>query len=156
MERQRKKALALKPRWEANTEATKNQTAEGSEINQALETVPPPSTEQAIELVRSEYAKDEPGELVSYKHPRGTTWDKAEAYVPSWNIKATHSIISRAPDAARHLGGILCRSMTPLKEKQIMSLVDPLEAFINLMASLSMVGTLLFLFRKFSLLGQFF
>lgn len=59
MERQRKKALALKAREEANAELKKDPNAEGSETTRAPEMPPPlPSTEQVIEPISSEEALD--------------------------------------------------------------------------------------------------
>lgn len=105
-----KKSLALKAREEANAEPIKNQNVEDSNAVWISEIPPPPPlTERIVESISSDEVLDSTEELVSPKRPRGSSCDRFEVYVPSWNICTSDSIIFKAPEAARQLGGHLCR-----------------------------------------------
>lgn len=65
---------------------------------------------------------------------------RSEAFVPSWNVRTLDSIIARALEPARSLCGHIYRGMILPKDKEVLSLVDPISACTELMANHFMVS----------------
>lgn len=144
-QQKRATAEAAKAAGNVGAEAETHHIGEASALNadreppvQEAGEEPPLEGRVEVELSSDEVEDTELEQRASRKRTRRET-PLTERYAPDWVIYPHDSVVSKAPESARQLGGHICRGMLLPKDQRAMSQVDPISACEELMDALSLV-----------------
>lgn len=147
-------AVAAQATGTGNAEEEQHRTPEASASNanqEPLTDAPQdPPVEHRVEVdVSSDDGEALGSEVRASRKRSRTEAPPTERYTPDWVIYAHDTVLSKAPESARLLGGHICRGMLLPKDQVAAASVDSISACNELMAALSLVRFVSFNFFRF-------